>query len=118
MDWNAWLGTERKRKGYPFDRDSEDIIVMGDPILRSDILAAVEETTGVEPLIILGRRRSAEIVTARHVAIRLAQKVWPRCTPGDIARAFKRDHSTVYYVLSKGISDGDAALLEQAWAAL
>lgn len=70
-------------------------------VLMSDCMLAVEAVFGVRKLDLVSHRRTADIVTPRHVVFYLAKSLTPLSFPEIGRRMGGRDHTTVISALRK-----------------
>lgn len=56
---------------------------------------------GVSVADILGRGRMRALVTARHEAIQIVSRVFPRFSTPHLGRLFNRDHTSILYALGR-----------------
>lgn len=72
----------------------------GPPYTSKQIMAATCKVMNVTELQFKSKRRAAEYVAARHVAMYLSVEMTKESYL-DIARVFDKDHSTVWYAYKK-----------------
>jgi hypothetical protein len=65
----------------------------------SEVIAAVAERLHVPVADIMGRGRTLRLVAARHAAMREVARLCPSMGVIDIAKVFRRDHSTISHAL-------------------
>ena len=100
-----------QRRGQPVDPQPRRLRV-------ADVIEVVARRYDLDPVALSGPSREQPIVTARHLAMRLARELTGKSYP-EIGRAFNRDHSTVIHAMevSEGMAVGDIREeLEDAFA--
>ena len=117
MDWQAWLDGAREREGYPNDIKVGHMETRRSTTL-TDILAAVQEVTGIPPSGVMGRRQHRGVCAARRMAIKLARFVWGTRSDEELARVFKRERSAIGYAMQYDETKRFDARLKRARAAL
>ncbi len=78
-----------------------DIIDFTPTLDYRKILLAASEKYGISTELILGKRKTGDVVRARHFAIYVMKKLLPDITVTEIARTFNRDHATILAALEK-----------------
>ena len=78
-----------------------DIVDLTPVFDHKKIISAVAEKYGISVELILGRRKTGEIVKARHYAVHMVRQLIPELSITEIARIFNRDHTTIMAALQK-----------------
>ncbi len=83
-----------------------DIVDLEDNINEQVIINTVSRKYGIEIDALLGKKKTKDIVSARHVAVYLIRKMTDLSLP-DIGKVFNRDHSTIMHSVDKIQSEVD-----------
>lgn len=66
-----------------------------------EVIAAVAAKHGLTSDDIIGRSRKLNVLAARKEAMRMAHSLRPDLSSPQLGRIFKRDHTTILYILGK-----------------
>ena len=119
--WNAKAGAPPMPIQLPlvkaeFSKPARDWLLVSDkftkefviPAVPTDILRKVADAHGLHPDEILSPRRSRKHIKARHMAICMANAMFPKLSLPKLGKIFNRDHSSVLHALNKAKRDGVA----------